>query len=376
MLSPAELARDLSVRDLTDPTAGPHAVQTLVVALTAALTRRWPSTTAQVVRARPVVPVEDNYDALGYDDAAVTRDARYTRYVSERCVLRSHTSAIVPPVLRRLATSPGPVDALLVCPGIVYRRDAIDRIHTGTPHQVDLWRVARRPPGSPGLDGDDLEEMIAAVVEAVLPGRRWRCTPAVHPYTLAGRQVDVADGARWIEVGECGLAHPDVLARAGLDDGGWSGLAMGLGLDRLLMIRKGIDDIRLLRSEDPRAARQLLDLERWVPLSNQPAVRRDVSIAVAHDADEELLGDAVRSALGADATAVEAVTLLSETAAADIPAPAASRLGLRRDQKNVVLRLVLRHPERTLTSAEANVLRDRVALALHAGDEQPLLAAG
>jgi phenylalanyl-tRNA synthetase alpha chain len=64
----------------------------------------------------------------------------------------------------------------------------------------------------------------------------------------------------WVEIGECGLAHPDVLASAGRNPREWTGLAMGLGLDRLLMLRKGMPDIRLLRSTDPRIAGQMQDL--------------------------------------------------------------------------------------------------------------------
>ena len=98
----------------------------------------------------------------------------------------------------------------------------------------------------------DLEAMIAAVVEALLPGARWRALPASHPYTEGGREVEVLAGGEWVELLECGLAHPHVLGAGGL--GGHSGLAMGIGLDRAVMLRKGIGDIRLLRSDDPRVA--------------------------------------------------------------------------------------------------------------------------
>ena len=108
--------------------------------------------------------------------------------------------------------------------------------------------------------------------------------------------MDVANGDEWIEVWECGLAHPGVLAGAGLD--GWSGLALGMGLDRLLMLRKGIPDIRLLRATDPRIADQMNDLAPYRPVSDLPAVTRDLSVAMAADADTEQLGDRVRNALG------------------------------------------------------------------------------
>jgi phenylalanyl-tRNA synthetase alpha chain len=113
----------------------------------------------------------------------------------------------------------------VVCPGIVYRRDAIDWQHTGTPHQLDLWRVTRR-----AMSEDDMDEMIAILLRALTPGLPVRQRQRAHPYTRSGRQVDVCHGGRWVEVGECGLADPGVLAADGLP--GRSGLALGMGLDR------------------------------------------------------------------------------------------------------------------------------------------------
>ena len=116
---------------------------------------------------------------------------------------------------------------------------------------------------------------------------------------------------RWVEVWECGLAHPGVLAAAGL--AGHGGLALGMGLDRLLMLVKGIPDIRLLRSADPRVAGQMHDLAVYRPVSSMPPVTRDLSVAVDADEDEETLGDRVREALGADAPGVEEVRVLAAT---------------------------------------------------------------
>ena len=68
----------------------------------------------------------DNYDRLGYPPDGAARDARYTRYVCETALLRTQTSAMLPPLLRALAAAP-PEDVVLSCPGLVYRRDVIDR---------------------------------------------------------------------------------------------------------------------------------------------------------------------------------------------------------------------------------------------------------
>jgi len=357
-LTAAQLARDLSLTDLTDPSDGPHAIQLLVDAAVTALTSAW-GCEARWCRGRRVVTIADNYDHLGYQAAAVTREARYTRYVDDQRVLRSHSTAMVPPALRRLAADP-PDDVLLVCPGIVYRRDAIDWQHSPAPHQLDLWRVSAGP-----LGDDAMDEMITVLLGALAPGRRSRQQPRQHPYTSGGRQVDVAHDGGWVEVGECGLAAPAVLAGAGLAS--HRGLALGLGLDRLLMLRKEIPDIRLLRSADPRVAGQMRDLAPYRPVSAMPAVRRDLSVAVDPDEDDETLGDRVRDALGADADCVENVAILSSTRREDLPEAAAARLGARPGQRNLLVRVVLRPLERSLTDAEANSLRDRIYAAIHQG---------
>ena len=360
-LAPEQLRRDLSIRDLTDPTAGPHAIQLIIGRATEALASAW-GCAVRWCHGPRVVPVADNYDRLGYPASAVTREARYTRYVAAGQMLRSHSTAIVPPALRELAGTRA-ADVLLVCPGIAYRRDAIDWQHTGTPHQLDLWRISTRQ-----LGGADLDEMIARLLAALTPGQPVRQEPRSHPYTLGGRQVDVRDGGRWVEVGECGLAHPAVLAGAGL--GGRSGLALGMGLDRLLMLVKHVPDIRLLRSADPRVSGQLLDLSRYHPVSSMPPITRDLSLAVAGHEDEETLGDRVRDALGPGADQVEEIRVLSATGYQQLPEPAIHRLGARPGQQNVLLRVVLRDLHRTLTSQDANALRNRIYRALHQGERR------
>ena len=105
-------------------------------------------------------------------------------------MLRSHATAMIPAALRALAADP--VDnTLLVCPGVVYRRDAIDRLHSPTPHQLDLWPITRRP-----LGHRDLEQMASLLVEALTPGRPWRWEARVHPYTFGRPPAGRALGQR------------------------------------------------------------------------------------------------------------------------------------------------------------------------------------
>lgn len=111
----------------------------------------------------------------------------------------------------------------------------------------------------------------------------------------------------------------------------------------------------------------MLDLTPYTPVSAMPAARRDVSVAVSDHVDAELIGDRVRAALGANSRLVEELTVLSTTAGDALPPQARGRLGLRPGQKNMLLRVLLRGLDRTLTSEEANALRDRIFAAVHEG---------
>lgn len=200
LLTPERLVRDLTIRDLTDPEAGPHAIQMVLAAAVSALAGAW-NCPVQWHRGTRIVSVVDNYDLLGFSPADTTRDSRYTRYIANDRMLRSHSSAMIPAALRSLAANPqGPDDVLIVAPGIVYRRDSIDRLHTGTPHQVDLWRLRR---GRSVLGRVDLTDMIGRIAGAVLPGAMIRTEARTHPYMLDGMQVDVDRGGKWVEAAEC-----------------------------------------------------------------------------------------------------------------------------------------------------------------------------
>ncbi|MFE6995228.1 hypothetical protein ACFVAE_04670 [Microbacterium sp. NPDC057659] len=98
-----------------------------------------------------------------------------------------------------------------------------------------------------------------------------------------------------------------------------------------------------------------------------PAARRDISVVLDAEHDEETLGDRVRIALGDDADVVESVEVLSRTAHEQLPEAARSRLGTERGQVNVLLRIILRPIDRTLTSDEANAIRNTIYRAVHEG---------
>ena len=356
-----QLHEALTVRDLSDPGQGSHAVQLMLDTTVSALEDHW-RCTVRTVRNPPIVAVRDNYDRLGYADDDITRARRHTRYLSPTTMLRSHTSADIPTALESCRGRTG-VDELIVVPGLVHRRDVVDRSHVGEPQQVDLWRIRDRA----DTTDDDMLEMIGLLVEAVVPGARWRTTTVEHPYTVGGRQIDVLLHDEWLELAECGRIAPGVLRGAGLDPGAWSGLALGMGLDRALMLRKSIPDIRYLRAKDPRIADQMQDLEPWRHVSPLPATRRDLSVLVEEGEDEETLGDRIRTALGEDLEVLESAVVVTRTVHEDLPVAARERLGSQPGQCNLLVRVVLRPIDRTLTAAQANRIRNRIYRAVHQG---------
>ena len=142
---------------------------------------------------------------------------------------------------------------------------------------------------------------------------------------------------------------------------------MGLGLDRILMLRKGMKDVRLIASSNPRISQQMNDLEPYQEVSYMPAVRRDLSLVLDIETDVETLGDKVRESLGDEAYLIESLEILNEHPYAKLPPHVQEKLGLQKGQKNALVRVVLRSLHRSLTDEECNLYRDKVYECLHEG---------
>ena len=241
-------------------------------------------------------------------------------------------------------------DRTVVIPGICYRRDIVDRTHCGEPHQMDVWRVKR---GEPRLGRQELIGLIETVIKGAIPGYQYRVNEVMHPYTLHGLEVEILVGSEWMEILECGEAHPIVLQNAGLDPALYSGLAMGMGLDRLVMIIKGIDDIRILRSNDSRIVEQMRNLNPFVSVSNQPATKRVLSYSAAADRNIEDVCESLRQTLGANADYLEKVEVQA-VPYASLGDKAKVNLGIKFNQVNIVATLTFRSVGRSLPKEEVN----------------------
>jgi phenylalanyl-tRNA synthetase alpha chain len=162
-------------------------------------------------------------------------------------VLRTHTS---PVQIRTMESQPPPL--YIVSMGTCFRRDTPDATHMPVFHQIEGLVVDH------GITFPDLAGTIEAFTHAYFgPGYSSRLRPSYFPFTEPSAEFDVQrpDGS-WLELGGCGMVHPNVFRNCGLDAEEWTGFAFGFGTDRMPMMRHGIDDLRELFTNDVRFLEQ------------------------------------------------------------------------------------------------------------------------
>ena len=300
-LDAAGIEGAVAVRDLTDPAGGPHAMQAMVRAIRGAL-----EGPVRDLAGPRVVTLAANYHDLLFPREGVKYDAFFA---SSDTILRTHVSCLVPRALRELAEDRSWRSVVLFAPGVVYRRDRIGPYHAREPHQVDVWWLTRG--GHCSIEA--LTAAVDGVLAAALPSHRWRYVETFHPYTTAGRRIDVLrDDGSVLELAECGINDPRLLASCGHGPD-VTAMSMGLGLDRAFMLRKGIDDIRVLRSDDPRITEQMSDLAPYAPPPTMEPMERIVEARVDGEVMEDEAGDLVRAALGPRAGAIAALVPTPDT---------------------------------------------------------------
>jgi phenylalanyl-tRNA synthetase alpha chain len=188
-----------------------------------------------------------NFGALNFPVGHPARDMYDTLYVDYgrlgSTVLRTHTS----PVQVRVMSGHEP-PFYSVMPGRVFRSDTADATHMPVFHQIEGLVVDR------DITFADLAGTIDAFTKAYFGGAfASRLRPAYFPFTEPSAEFDIhrPDGS-WMELGGCGMVHPNVLANCGIDPEEWQGFAFGFGIDRLAIARHGVDDLRDLFTNDIR----------------------------------------------------------------------------------------------------------------------------
>ena len=201
--------------------------------------------------------IEDEYhcfDALNTPADHPARDSQDTFYlnVADKRLLRTHTSSVQIRVMEKQAP---PVR--IIVPGRVYRRDNADATHNPTFHQIEGLYVDKN------VTVGDLKGTVEFVFRELMGSDvKIRFRPHYFSYTEPSYEIDFTNalvkkmGKDWLEIAGCGMVHPQVFETVGYDAKEWTGWAFGFGIERIAMLRYGINDIRLFYENDVRFLKQ------------------------------------------------------------------------------------------------------------------------
>ncbi|WP_420820424.1 phenylalanine--tRNA ligase subunit alpha [Pseudomethylobacillus aquaticus] len=192
-----------------------------------------------------------NFTALNIPDDHPARAMHDTFYIDEQHVLRTHTSPVqVHYMQQALKNNSGP-PLKIIAPGRVYRVDS-DATHSPMFHQVEgLW-----------VDENISFANLKGVVQDFLQrfferdDLQVRFRPSFFPFTEPSAEMDMSWNGGWLEIGGCGMVHPEVFGHVGIDSEKYRGFAFGLGVERLAMLRYGVNDLRLFFNNDLRFLKQ------------------------------------------------------------------------------------------------------------------------
>ena len=307
-----------------------------------------------------IVTVEDDFDLLNTPKDHPSRRETDTYYVTDNYLLRTQMTAMWsfylkdPEVLKRLETE-GHIQVL--APGIVYRKDEIDRHHFPAFHQIDGLFICKK--SQKIVTQNDLKEVQADLAKGIFgPQTEYKFLDDDFPYTVQSLEMDIMFNGDWLEVNGAGMVHPQVLRNFGLDPAVYNGWAFGFG-DRLAMIKMGIPDIRILWSNDSRITSQFTGIDsKYKEVSKYPSTLRDISFIVDKSVSLNNYFEIVREYAG---NLIEEVKLLDKY-------ENVKKFG--EGKISYTFRIIYCSPERTLTNEEVNAIqdkiRDKTASELHA----------
>ena len=199
-----------------------------------------------------------NFEALNIPKNHPARSEQDTFYINDNVVLRTQTSGVQ---IRVMEKQKPPIK--MISPGKVYRADSVDATHSPIFHQMEGLVVAK------GVTFADLKGTLELFVKKMFGDKvQTKFRPHHFPFTepsaemdatcfvCGGKGCNVCKGSGWIEMLGCGMVHPNVLRNCGIDPEEYSGFAFGFGIDRMVMLSYGLDDIRLLYESDMRFLNQ------------------------------------------------------------------------------------------------------------------------
>ncbi len=297
-----------------------------------------------------IVTVEQNFDLLNTPKDHPSRRENDTYYLDPTHVLRTQMTVMWSfflrdkDVLKRLETE-GEVKAL--SPGIVFRKDEIDRKHYPAFHQIDGLYVCKR--SKKVITIDDLKQVQMEMAKGVFGDTlQYRFLEDAFPFTTPSIQMEIMFNGDWMEVNGAGLVHPQVLKNFGLDPEVYNGWAFGFG-DRLAMVKMQIPDIRILWSDDPRITSQFKDINSvYKEVSKYPPIVRDISFVVDKATSLNNYYEIARDCAG---DLIEEIKLIDTF-------ENAKKFG--EGKVSYTFRITYRSPERTLTNDEVNAIHDKI----------------
>jgi phenylalanyl-tRNA synthetase alpha chain len=190
-----------------------------------------------------------NFTALNIPADHPARAMHDTFYIDEQHVLRTHTSPIqiryMEAHLAQFSQQASMPDIRIIAPGRVYRVDS-DATHSPMFHQVEgLWIGEK-------VSFADLKGVVADFLKRFFEtdDLQVRFRPSFFPFTEPSAEMDLSWGDGWLEIGGCGMVHPNVLKHVNIDSEKYQGFAFGLGVERLAMLRYGVNDLRLFFEND------------------------------------------------------------------------------------------------------------------------------
>jgi phenylalanyl-tRNA synthetase alpha chain len=297
-----------------------------------------------------IVTVEQDFDLLNTPKDHPSRKLTDTYYVDKDLVLRTQMTAFWsfylkdPEVLKKLETE-GEIAAL--APGIVYRKDEIDRHHFPAFHQIDGLLICKK--SKKVITQDDLKAVQVDLAKGIFGSDiEYQFLDDDFPYTVQSLEMDIMFNGKWLEVNGAGLVNPIVLKNFGLDPEIYNGWAFGFG-DRLAMIKMEIPDIRILWSNDPRITSQFKDIDsKYKEVSKYPEVVRDISFIVNKDVSLNTYFELVRDIVG---------DMVEEFKLVDTYENAAK---FGEGKISYTFRIVYRSLTRTLTNEEVNAIHEKI----------------
>lgn len=297
-----------------------------------------------------IVTVEQCFNLLNMPQDHPARKETDTYYLDDIHILRTHTTAFWSfylrdkEVLDRLEKD-GEIKAL--APGIVFRKDEIDRSHYPAFHQIDGLLIAKK--SKKIITQEDLKNVQVDLAKVIFGSEfEWKFIPDEFPYTIESLEMDIKFNGDWMEVNGAGLVHPQCLKNFGLDPELYNGWAFGFG-DRLAMIKMEIPDIRILWSNDPRIIPQFKDINsKYKEVSKYPSIARDISFVIDKNINLNNYYEIVRDF---DDNLIEEVKLIDSY-------EDENKFG--KDKKSYTFRIVYCSPERTLTNEEINKIQEEI----------------